>query len=318
MDNATFPIAVLIPCHNEEVTIGDVIRGFRAALPTARIYVYDNNSTDSTVEVARREGAIVRSERLQGKGNVVRRMLADVEASVYIMVDGDATYDVASAPGMVCKLVDEDLDMVVGCRVDTRAESYRPGHRFGNAALTGVVSYVFGNRFTDMLSGFRVFSRRFVKSFPVLSSGFEIETELTIHALELKMPVAEVSTPYGARPEGSESKLNTYSDGLKILRLIVLLLRNEKPFQFFGCVGLALALVAIVLATPIFVTYLETGLVPRLPTAILATGMVISALVSVACGLVLDTVTRGRKEMKRLAYLMAAGQSAVESVRRRV
>ncbi len=315
LDDQTLPdIAVLIPCYNEEAAIGQVVRDFRAALPAARIYVYDNNSKDRTVEVARQAGAIVRPERLQGKGNVVRRMLADIEAAVYIMVDGDATYDAASAPAMVRRLVDEELDMVVGGRVDTRVEAYRRGHRFGNAALTGTVSYLFGKRFGDMLSGYRVFSRRFVKSFPALSGGFEIETELTIHALELRMPVAEVATPYGVRPEGSTSKLRTYSDGFRILWLILHLLRNEKPFQFFGVIALALAALAIGLAIPVVLTYLETGLVPRFPTAILATGLVIVSVLSLACGLVLDTVTRGRREMKRLAYLAASAHRAADRV----
>jgi glycosyltransferase involved in cell wall biosynthesis len=315
LDDQTLPdIAVLIPCYNEEAAIGRVVRDFRAALPAARIYVYDNNSKDRTVEVAREAGAIVRSERLQGKGNVVRRMLADVEAAVYVMVDGDATYDAASVPAMVRRLLDEELDMVVGGRVDTRVEAYRRGHRFGNAALTGAVSYLFGKRFTDILSGYRVFSRRFVKSFPALSGGFEIETELTIHALELRMPVAEVATPYGVRPEGSTSKLRTYSDGFRILWLILHLVRNEKPFQFFGLIALALAALSIGLAIPIVLTYFETGLVPRFPTAILATGLMIVSVLSLACGLVLDTVTRGRREMKRLAYLVASAHRAADRV----
>lgn len=315
LDDQTLPdVAVLIPCYNEEAAIGQVVRDFRTVLPAARIYVYDNNSKDRTVEVAREAGAIVRSERLQGKGNVVRRMLADVEAAVYIMVDGDATYDAASVPAMVRRLLDEELDMVVGGRVDTRVEAYRRGHRFGNAALTGAVSYLFGKRFTDILSGYRVFSRRFVKSFPALSGGFEIETELTIHALELRMPVAEVATPYGVRPEGSTSKLRTYSDGFKILWLILHLVRNEKPFQFFGAIALVLAGLSIGLAIPIVLTYLETGLVPRFPTAILATGLMIVSVLSLACGLVLDTVTRGRREMKRLAYLVASAHRAADRV----
>jgi len=315
LDDQTLPdVAVLIPCYNEEAAIGQVVRDFRTVLPAARIYVYDNNSKDRTVEVAREAGAIVRSERLQGKGNVVRRMLADVEAAVYIMVDGDATYDAASVPAMVRRLLDEELDMVVGGRVDTRVEAYRRGHRFGNAALTGAVSYLFGKRFTDILSGYRVFSRRFVKSFPALSGGFEIETELTIHALELRMPVAEVATPYGVRPEGSASKLRTYSDGFKILWLILHLVRNEKPFQFFGLIALVLAALSIGLAIPIVLTYLETGLVPRVPTAILSTGLMIVSFLSLACGLVLDTVTRGRREMRRLAYLVASAHRAADRV----
>jgi glycosyltransferase involved in cell wall biosynthesis len=318
-DRTALPdIAVLVPCYNEEAAIEQVVRDFRAALPTARIYVYDNNSRDRTVEVARTAGAIVRAERLQGKGNVVRRMLSDVEADVYVMVDGDSTYDPSSAAAMVRKLIDEELDMVVGSRVDTRVEAYRPGHRFGNAVLTWFVSYLFGKQFTDILSGYRIFSRRFAKSFPALSSGFEIETELTVHALELRMPVAEVPTPYGARLEGSESKLKTYSDGFKILWLIMLLFKNEKPFQFFGVVAGVLALVSIGLAIPIILTYLETGLVPRLPTAILATGLMVVAFLSLTCGLVLDTVTHGRKEMKRFAYLTASERKAADRLSSRV
>ena len=318
-DQTALPdIAVLVPCYNEEAAIEQVVRDFRAALPTARIYVYDNNSRDRTVEVARAAGAIVRAEHLQGKGNVVRRMLSDVEADVYVMVDGDSTYEAASAAAMVRKLVDDELDMVVGSRVDARVEAYRPGHRFGNAVLTWFVSYLFGKRFTDILSGYRIFSRRFAKSFPALSSGFEIETELTVHALELRMPVAEVPTPYGARPEGSESKLKTYSDGFKILWLIMLLFKNEKPFQFFGVVAGVLALVSIGLAIPIILTYLETGLVPRLPTAILATGLMVVAFLSLTCGLVLDTVTHGRKEMKRFAYLTASERKAADRLSSRV
>jgi glycosyltransferase involved in cell wall biosynthesis len=312
-DQTTLPeIAVLIPCYNEETAIARVVADFRAALPAARVYVYDNNSRDRTVEVARAAGAIVRAERLQGKGNVVRRMLSDVDADVYVMVDGDATYDAPSAAAMVRKLVEEELDMVVGSRVDTRLDAYRPGHRSGNAVLTWFVSYLFGKRFSDILSGYRIFSRRFAKSFPALSSGFEIETELTIHALELRMPAAEVPTPYGIRPEGSQSKLKTYSDGFRILWLILLLFKNEKPFQFFGVIAGALALASIGLAIPVVLTYVETGLVPRLPTAILATGLMIVAFLSLTCGLVLDTVTRGRREMKRFAYLVASERKAAD------
>ena len=310
-DQATLPdIAVLIPCYNEEAAIDRVVRDFHAALPTARIYVYDNNSKDRTVEVARAAGAIVKAEHLQGKGNVVRRMFSDVEADVYVMVDGDATYDAPSAATMVRNLVDEELDMVVASRIDTRMEAYRRGHRFGNVVLSGFVSYLFSKRFTDILSGYRAFSHRFAKSFPALSTGFEIETELTIHALELRMPVAEVATPYGVRPEGSASKLKTYSDGFRILWLIALLLRNEKPFQFFGAIAGVLALLSIGLSIPIVLTYLETGLVPRLPTAVLSMGLMILAFLSLTCGLILDTVTRGRRELKRLAYLLASERRA--------
>jgi glycosyltransferase involved in cell wall biosynthesis len=296
-------IAVLVPCFNEEAAVASVVSAFRKALPTAQIYVYDNNSKDRTAEVARAAGAEVRSERRQGKGHVVRRMFADIEADVYVLVDGDATYDAPSAPGMIERLVNDHLDMMVGLRVDQEQAAYRRGHRAGNWLLTSFLSSVFGQAFTDILSGYRVFSRRFVKSFPVLSDGFEIETELTVHALELAMPVAEVETPYYARPEGSVSKLNTWSDGFRILGTILRLYRSEKPLRFFTFIGLFLALVAIGLAIPLAVTYLEEGVVPRLPTAILSTGLMIVAVLSVSSGLVLDTVTRGRREMKLLNYL---------------
>ena len=303
MTSTSKRIAVLVPCFNEEAAVANVVTGFRKALPTAQIYVYDNNSRDRTAAVARAAGADVRSERRQGKGHVVRRMFADIDADVYVLVDGDATYDAPSAPRMIEKLVDEHLDMVVGLRVDQEQAAWRRGHRIGNRMLTGFLSSVFGQAFKDILSGYRVFSRRFVKSFPVLSDGFEIETELNVHALELAMPVAEVETPYYARPEGSVSKLNTYRDGLRILGTILKLYRSEKPLRFFAVIGVFLALVSIGLAIPIVITYLEEGLVPRLPTAVLSTGLMIVAVLSVSSGLVLDTVTRGRREMKLLAYL---------------
>ncbi|RIA46092.1 glycosyltransferase involved in cell wall biosynthesis [Hephaestia caeni] len=296
-------IAVLLPCYNEEAAIRQTIAGFRAALPHAAIYVYDNNSRDGTVAEARAAGAIVRTERMQGKGHVVRRMFADVDADIYVMADGDATYDAASAPTLIARLRDEQLDMVVGSRVGEAAEAYRRGHRFGNRLLTGMLARLFGRSFGDILSGYRVFSRRFVKSFPVLSTGFEIETEISVHALELKMPVAEIDTPYFARPEGSESKLSTYGDGLRILRTIVSLYRIERPMLFFGAIGILFALAAVILAAPLAVTYMHTHLVPRLPTAILATGLMILACLNVFAGLILDTVVRGRREVRRLAYL---------------
>lgn len=296
-------IAVILPCYNEEAAIAQTVAGFRTALPTARIYVYDNNSRDRTVEVARAAGAIVRTERVQGKGAVVRRMFADVDADVYVMADGDATYDAASAPALVARLLDEQLDMVVGSRVHEAAAAYRRGHQFGNKALTGMLARLFGRSFTDILSGYRVFSRRFVKSFPALSAGFEIETEISVHALELKMPVAEVSTPYFARPEGSASKLSTYGDGWRIATTIATLYRIERPLLFFGAIGGLLALVAVLLALPLVFTYLQTGLVPRFPTAILATGLIILASLCGFAGLILDTVVRGRREVRRLAYL---------------
>ena len=299
----SFRIAVLLPCFNEEAAVATVVAGFRSALPGATIYVYDNNSTDRTAELARQAGAEVRSERRQGKGHVVRRMFADIDADIYVLADGDATYDSASAPRLIARLVRDHLDMVVGLRVDQAEAAYRKGHRTGNWMLTHFLSSVFGQAFKDILSGYRVFSRRFVKSFPVLSDGFEIETELTVHALELALPVAEIETPYYARPEGSFSKLNTWRDGFRILGTILKLYRSEKPLRFFTAIGAFLALVAIGLAIPIFITYLEQGIVPRLPTAVLSTGLMIVAMLAVSSGLVLDTVTRGRREMKLLAYL---------------
>ena len=298
-----YTIAVLVPCYNEEVAVAKVVKDFRAALPAATIFVFDNNSNDNTAAAARAAGAEVFQEKRQGKGFVVRRMFTDVEADIYLLVDGDATYDAPSAPAMIDRLLKDRLDMVVANRVDQEQAAYRAGHRAGNWLLTGFVAMVFGSRFNDMLSGYRVFSRRFVKSFPVLSGGFEIETELTIHALELGLDAAEIDTPYYARPEGSASKLNTWSDGFRILRTIVRLYRAERPLPFFGAIGLALAIVSIGVVIPVIVTYLETGLVPRLPTAVLATGLMILAFLSTAIGLVLDTVTRGRREMKLLAYL---------------
>jgi len=296
-------IAVLIPCYNEEAAIAGVVRDFRNALPDAEIYVYDNNSSDNTIDVAKAAGAIVRSEPLQGKGNVVRRMFADVEADVYVMTDGDDTYDASAAPGMVDLLATECLDVVNGKRIHEDTEAYRPGHQFGNVLLTSLVAGIFGKRFEDMLSGYKIFSRRFAKSFPSLSSGFEIETELTVHALELRMPVAEVDTRYGARPEGSLSKLSTFADGFKILRTIGILIKEERPLQFFTSLFVLFFVSGIALSIPLIFTYLETGLVPRLPTAVLVTGLMLLAFLSIACGLILDTVTRGRKELKRLQYL---------------
>jgi len=298
-----FQVAVLLPCYNETNAIAKVIADFRAALPDAAIYVYDNNSTDGTAEAARAAGAVVRSEPNQGKGHVVRRMFNDVEADIYLLVDGDATYDAPSAPKMISMLVEERLDMVVAARIDKDAGAYRRGHRTGNRLLTGFVAYIFGRSFTDILSGYRAFSRRFVKSFPILSRGFEIETELTVHALELELPVAEIATPYYARPSGSASKLSTWKDGFRILWTIQRLFRSERPLVFFGILGFVFALVSIGLAVPIFSTYLEEGLVPRLPTVVLSTGLMLLAFLSVACGLILDTVTRGRRELRLLAYL---------------
>jgi glycosyltransferase involved in cell wall biosynthesis len=296
-------IAVLVPCYNEEVAIPRVVGAFRAALPDAAIHVYDNNSRDRTAEVAAEAGALVRRETQQGKGHVVRRMFADIEADVYVLVDGDDTYDATAAPAMIRMLLHERLDMVTGVRVTEAAAAYRRGHRFGNRALTGLMRLVFGDRVSDMLSGYRVFSRRFAKSFPALAGGFETETEFTVHALELRLPVGEMATAYRKRPAGSHSKLNTWCDGFRILRMLALLVRRERPLGFFAGLALALALLSVGLAVPLFETWLETGLVPRLPTAVLATGLMLLSFLSLACGLILDTVTRGRLEAKRMAYL---------------
>ena len=296
-------LAVLIPCFNEEVAIPRVVASFRAALPHATVFVYDNNSVDGTVAAAKAAGAVVRTEPLQGKGHVIRRMFADVEADFYVLVDGDDTYAASAAPAMVQLAMDQGLDMVTGTRVTEIEAAYRRGHRLGNQLLTGIVATVFGNRTTDMLSGYRVFSRRFVKSFPALSGGFETETELTVHALELHMPVGEVPTAYKDRPAGSVSKLRTFRDGWSILRLIMLLVKEERPLQFFSAMAGLFALLGAVLVLPVVKDYAETGLVPRLPTAVLVTGLMLLAGLSLTCGLVLDSVARGRKEFKRLAYL---------------
>lgn len=297
-------VALIVPCFNEEAAIGAVIESFRAALPCINIYVFDNNSVDKTAEVARSHGARLISVSLRGKGNVVRRMFADTEADVYIMVDGDATYDATVVSAMIDKLLDEQLDMVVGCRQATNASSaYRSGHQWGNKMLTGSVAKMFGGQFTDMLSGYRAFSRRYVKSFPALAHGFETETELTVHALELRMPYGEIMTSYGARPEGSESKLSTYRDGWRILKTIGRLYISERPFAFFGLCAFILTALSLILAVPVIVEFFESGLVPRLPTAVLSASLMISAMLSLACGLILDTVTKGRHEVKRLVYL---------------
>ncbi|WP_120290514.1 glycosyltransferase family 2 protein [Tardiphaga sp. 71_E8_N1_1] len=296
-------VAILIPCFNEEIAVATVVNDFRKALPAATIYVYDNNSTDRTREVASQAGATVRSEHRQGKGHVVRRMFCDIDADIYVLVDGDATYDATSAPAMIEALLNDRLDMVVGRRIEQQVTAYRLGHRSGNSLLTGFLSMTFGQNFKDVLSGYRVFSRRFVKSLPVLSDGFEIETELSVHALQLALPVAEIETPYFARPQGSISKLSTWKDGFRILGTIMKLYRSEKPLRFFGTIGLFFGIVSIGLAIPVTVTYLETGLVPRLPTAVLSTGLMIVGVLAFSSGLVLDTVTRGRREIKLLAYL---------------
>jgi glycosyltransferase involved in cell wall biosynthesis len=296
-------IAVLLPCYNEARAIGQTIAAFRAALPQATIYVFDNNSTDGTGAVAAEAGAVVRRVRQQGKGHVVRRMFADVDADIYVMADGDATYDAAAAPEMVAMMLAENFDMVVGARKSEVEAAYRRGHRLGNRVLTGLLQQLFGRSFTDILSGYRVFSRRFVKSFPVLSAGFEIETEMSVHALELRMPVGERVTAYAARPEGSESKLSTWRDGWRILRMMVQLYRIERPLWFYGAVAALFILAGAALALPLILTYMETGLVPRFPTAFLIVGLMIIAVLNFMCGLILDTVTRGRQEVRRLAYL---------------
>jgi glycosyltransferase involved in cell wall biosynthesis len=298
-------VAVLIPCHNEAASIAQVVRDFRVHLPAATVHVYDNASSDNTAQIARMAGAEVHAEPMLGKGNVVRRMFADIEADIYLIVDGDATYDASRAPKLVAHLVANGLDMVNCARVAAAESAYRPGHKWGNRILTGLVSRVFGNRLSDMLSGYRVMSRRFVKSFPALSTGFEIETELTVHALELRAPVAELSAPYYDRASGSSSKLKTVRDGVRILRLIVHLVKEERPLQFFAAIFALLAATSIGLGTPVIVSFLQTGLVFRLPTALLATGLMILAFMSLMCGLILDTVTRGRRELKRLLYLAA-------------
>jgi glycosyltransferase involved in cell wall biosynthesis len=305
-------IAVLVPCFNEEAAIAEVVAGFRAALPEAAIYIYDNNSTDRTAELAGAAGAIVRREPHQGKGNVVRRMFADVDADVFVLVDGDATYDAASARALVGRLIEDRLDMVVAARIDREEAAFRAGHRLGNRLFSAFVALVFDATFTDILSGYRVFSRRFVKSFPVLSRGFEIEIELTVHALELELPVAEIATPYYARPQGSASKLNTWRDGFRILATLVNLYRTERPLAFFSAIGAVLAAISVVLAIPIFATFLREGVVPRFPTAILSTGLMLLAFLFAVAGLILDTVTKGRREMKLIAYLAqpAPGEEA--------
>ena len=302
--------AVLIPCHNEQLTIASVVSSFRAALPSAAIYVYDNNSKDATARVAAEAGAIVRAEPMQGKGWVVRRMFAEIEADFYVLVDGDDTYDASIAPEMLGAAAEQRLAMLVGRRVAKSSAAYRSGHEWGNRMFTRAVAILFGSSLEDILSGYRVFSRDFVKSFPVFSGGFEIETELTVHALTLRLPVGEIPTVYKERPDGSSSKLNKYTDGTRILWTIITLAKNEQPFVFFSLWSLAFLIASLILAYPVVATFLETGLVPRFPTAILATGLTISALVLFACGLILDTVTKGRREMKLLQYLNASGRGS--------
>ncbi len=296
-------IAVLLPCYNEEGAIAKTVTDFRAALPDAAIYVYDNNSSDRTAEVARAAGAIVRTEPMQGKGNVVRRQFADIDADIYVMADGDDTYDAGAAPGMIQRLVNENLDMVAGKRVETAEAAYRRGHKFGNWLLTSLVRFFFRSPFEDMLTGYRVMSRRFVKSLPFTATGFGIETELTVHVARMMTPVAEVDTHYKERPEGTESKLRTYRDGWRILMTIGKLVRQERPLVFFGVIGIALALLSLIIGLPVVIEFVRTGIVTLLPSAVLAASLMLLSALAAMSGLILDTVTRGRWETKRLHYL---------------
>ena len=300
-------VAVLVPCYNEEAAISKVVADFRAALPDAVIYVYDNNSKDQTMTRARAAGAVVRSETRQGKGTVVRRMFADIEADIYVLVDGDDTYDAGASPRMIAQMISDGADLLTARRIHTDAAAYRPGHLLGNRMLTGLTALLFNVHLSDMLSGYRVFSRRFVKSFPFTAEGFAIETELTVHAVRLMMPMAEMDTRYKERPIGSVSKLNTFRDGFRILGTIGYLVREERPLIFFATIALLFAAAASLMGAPVVSEYLQTGLVPRLPTAVLATGLVVIACLSLTCGLILDTVTRGRWEAKRMAYLAIPG-----------
>ena len=296
-------IAVIIPCFNEAATIGMVIRELKEVRPDAAIYVYDNNSTDKTRQIATAEKALVRLEPRQGKGNVVRRMFADVEANIYVLIDGDATYDVQSLNKLIDTLLNNNLDMVIGRRIETGSSVYRYGHRFGNRLLTGISRILFGEQPSDLLSGYRVMSRRFIKSFPAVSSGFEIETELTLHALSLNIPTAEVETTYRSRPPESVSKLNTYRDGARILSTILLFTKEERPFFFFSLLSLLLGLISLSLGIPVTLEFFETGLVPKLPTAVLSASIMLLAFLGLTSGMILDSVARGRREQKRLAYL---------------
>jgi glycosyltransferase involved in cell wall biosynthesis len=300
-------IAILIPCYNEEAAIATVVQAFRSAVPGATIYVYDNNSRDRTMDVARKAGAVVRSESQQGKGNVVRRMFADIEADVYVLVDGDDTYDAAAAPAMAARLIEQGLDIITGRREATGTAAYRAGHVLGNRMLTGLTGLMFGVKLGDMLSGYRIMSRRFVKSFPTAVEGFGIETELTVHAVRMMVPMAEVATRYKERPLGSASKLNTYRDGFRILLTIVGLMRRERPLIFFSAIFAFFALMTFAIGLPVVIEYFRTGLVPRLPTAVLVSGTMVLAFLSLFTGLMLDTVTRGRWELKRMAYLAIPG-----------
>jgi glycosyltransferase involved in cell wall biosynthesis len=296
-------VAVLVPCFNEAATIGKVVRDFHAALPGCRVFVGDNGSTDGSATLAAEAGAVVLHEPLPGKGNVVRRMFADIEADVYVLVDGDDTYDASYAPQLVEVLLNQSLDLVTAARAEVSSGAYRRGHRLGNRLLTSLVAALFGNRFSDMLSGYRVISRRLVKSFPLLSAGFEIETELTVHALQLRVPIAEVATPYRDRPQGSVSKLHTYKDGFRIITTIATLVKEERPMYFFGLMAALLASASLISGVPVIREFLRTALVPRLPTVVLAASLMMLAFLSLTCGLILETVTRGRIEQKRMRYL---------------
>lgn len=307
MSVETARVAVLVPCYNEEAAIGKVVEDFRAALPDAAVYVYDNNSKDQTVARAKEAGALVRTEKRQGKGNVVRRMFADIEADIYVLVDGDDTYDAHVAPSLIETLVEDGLDIVSGRRAATGAAAYRAGHVLGNRMLTGLTALMFNVRLADMLTGYRVMSRRFVKSFPFTAEGFGVETELTVHAVRLLMPMREIETKYKERPVGSVSKLNTWRDGFRILFTIAALVREERPLIYFSSIAVILALTSLLVGAPVIYEFVETGLVPRLPTALLATGLMLLAFLSFASGLILDTVTRGRWEAKRMAYLAIRG-----------
>ncbi|WP_407049148.1 glycosyltransferase [Methyloraptor flagellatus] len=299
-------VAVVIPCYNEAPTIAAVVADFRAALPGATIWVFDNNSKDGTADIAARAGARVVRERRQGKGNVVRRMFADVDADIYVMADGDGTYDAAEAPRLIRTLIDEQADMVVATRRGVHEDAGRSGHAFGNRVFNVLYARAFGNDFSDIFSGYRAFTRRFAKSFPATSTGFEIETEMSVHASQLKMPVAEIELDYGRRPEGSHSKLSTFKDGFRILMMIAMLLKETRPAAFFGLLSGLFGLASLILAAPIVGTFLDTGLVPRLPTAVLAMGLMLVAFLFTACGLILDSVARGRVEQKRILYLAQA------------
>jgi glycosyltransferase involved in cell wall biosynthesis len=307
--SAVVNIAVLLPCYNEELSIRKTVEGFRSVLPEAVVYVYDNSSTDNTSDEAISGGAIVRREQWPGKGNVVRRMFSDIEADIYLMADGDGTYDCHMAPEMIQKLIHGHLDMVIGIRQDVYQNAHRAGHGFGNRLFNGLYRRMFGPLFTDIFSGYRIFSRRFVKSFPAVSNGFEIETEISVHASQLRMSIAEIPTQYGARQEGSVSKLRTVRDGLRIMFTFIVLFKEIRPAQFFGVLAAALSALAVSLSIPLFLTYFESGLVPRIPTAVLSTGLVLLSGIFMVSGLILDSVARGRLEQKRMWYIANSDKS---------